>query len=67
MSTFKADPVISELWAVRDAIAARFNYDPAAISRDVRSLEGSFERAAARFSSLDVRVDADGEDGETVP
>ncbi len=34
-----ADPIISELWAVRDAHAARFNYDVAAILKDVRATQ----------------------------
>ncbi|MDD9997893.1 MAG: hypothetical protein OXI95_02915 [bacterium] len=61
MSTLKADSVISELWAVRDANSARFNHDPVAICRDIRSLEGSFDRAAAHYASLAIGDDTDGE------
>ena len=65
MSTLKADSVISELWAVRDANSARFNHDPGAICRDLRSLEGSFERAAAHYSGLTVG-DEVADDADTI-
>ncbi|MXW46518.1 MAG: hypothetical protein F4109_12910 [Gammaproteobacteria bacterium] len=32
----KPDSIISEVWANRDEYAARFNYDVAAIFRDIR-------------------------------
>ncbi len=67
MSTLKADSVIAELWAVRDANSARFNHDPGAICRDLRSLEGSFERAATHYASLDIGDDVDSEDHGTGP
>lgn len=64
MSKRKADQVISELWAVRDANSARFNHDPRAICRDLRSLEGSFDRAATHYSALAVGDDTDDEEHE---
>lgn len=67
MSTLKADSIISELWAVRDANSARFNHDPGAICRDLRSLKGSFERAATHYASLAVSDDADSENQGTDP
>ena len=36
METHPTDPIISEVRAVRDAHAARFDYDVAAIFRDIR-------------------------------
>ena len=33
------DPIISEVRAVRDAHAARFDYDVAAILRDIRAMQ----------------------------
>ena len=43
------DPIISELRAVRDAHAARFNYDVAAIFRDIRAMQEASGREYVRF------------------
>ena len=67
LSTLKTDSIISELWAVRDANSARFNHDPGAICRDLRSLGGSFERAATHYASLAIGDDADTESHGTEP
>ncbi len=32
----KADPIIAEVWAIRDEYAARFNYDVKKMFRDLR-------------------------------
>jgi len=38
------DPIIAELRAVRDAHAARFNYDVAAIFRDIQRMQEALGR-----------------------
>ena len=43
------DPIISELRAVRDAYAARFDYDVAAIFRDIRARQKASDREYVRF------------------
>lgn len=35
----KADPILAELWAARDRLAARFDYDLDAIFRHVKAEE----------------------------
>ena len=35
----KADPILAELWAVRDRLAARFDYDLDAIFRHIKEEE----------------------------
>lgn len=35
----KADPILAELWAVRDRLAARFNYDVDAIFEHIKAEE----------------------------
>lgn len=39
MQKKETDPIIAELWAVRDQHAARFDYDVAAIFRDIREMQ----------------------------
>ncbi len=39
METHPIDPIISEVWAVRDAHAARFHHDVGAIFRDIRAMQ----------------------------
>lgn len=43
------DPIISELRAVRDAHAARFDYDVAAIFRDIRARQEVSRREYVRL------------------
>jgi len=38
------DPIIAELRAIRDAHAARFNYDVAAIFRDIQRMQEALGR-----------------------
>lgn len=35
----RADPILAELWAVRDGLAARFGYDVDAIFRHIKAEE----------------------------
>lgn len=43
------DPIISEVRAVRDAHAARFDYDVAAIFQDIRAMQDTSGRAYVRY------------------
>ena len=43
------DPIISEVRAVRDAHAARFDYDVAAIFRDIRAMQEESSRDYVRL------------------
>ena len=52
MERIQSDPIIAELRAVRDAHAARFNYDVKAIFEDIRAMQeisgGDYIRYPAR-------------------
>ncbi|MDD9993745.1 MAG: hypothetical protein OXP75_18260 [Rhodospirillales bacterium] len=54
METHPIDPIISEVRAVRDAHAARFNYDVAAIFRDIRAMQEESGRDYIRLPSRPV-------------
>ena len=43
------DPIIAEVRAVRDAHAARFDYDVAAIFRDIRAMQKMSGRDYVRY------------------
>ena len=49
MKTQPIDPVISEMRAVRDAHAARLDYDIAAIFRDIRAMQEASGREFVRY------------------
>ena len=44
METKNADPVIAEVWAVRDAFAARAGYDVGEIFRRIREMQDGSAR-----------------------
>ena len=44
MPTTRADPLIAEIRAVRDEYAARFDYDVAAMFRDLRARQDASQR-----------------------
>ena len=48
MKKHPTDPIISEVRAVRDAHAARFDYDVAAIFRDIRAMQEKSGREYVR-------------------
>ena len=48
------DPIISEVRAVRDAHAARFGYDVAAIFRNIRAMQDQSRRKYVRFPARPV-------------
>jgi len=49
MSKPPIDPIIAEVRAVRDAHAARFDYDVAAIFRDIRAMQKKSGRTYVRL------------------
>ena len=49
MQTTETDPIIAELRAVRDRHAARFDYDVAAIFRDIRAMQETSGRDYVRY------------------
>ena len=59
-----ADPILAELWAVRDRLAARFDYDLDAIFRHVKEEEA---RSGLRYEECPSRrlVPATGGVGES--
>ena len=54
METHPIDPIISEVRAVRDAHAARFDYDVAAIFRDIRAMQKKSSREYVRLPARPV-------------
>lgn len=56
MTKSPIDPIISEVRAVRDAHAARFNYDVTAIFRDIRRMQNKSGRKYVRLPARPVSV-----------
>ena len=54
MRTTETDPIIAELRAVRDRHAARFDYDLAAIFRDIRAMQENSGRDYVRYPARRV-------------
>ena len=54
MSNHTIDPIISEVRAVRDAHAAHFDYDVAAIFRDIRAMQEESGRDYVRLPARPV-------------
>ena len=46
-----ADPILAELRAVREAHAAKFNYDSAAIVKDIQAMEAASDRTFVQLPS----------------
>lgn len=63
--TTEADGIITEVRAIRDEYAARFGYDAAAISRDLRARQENSERVYVRYPAR--RVEAGSDSGATTP
>ena len=59
METIQADPVITEVRAIRDEYAARLGYDVEAIFRDLRARQTASDREYVRYPSRPA-VAADG-------
>ena len=49
MKTPQTDPIIAEVWAVRDQHAARFDYDVKAIFRDIQARQEASGRQYVRY------------------
>ena len=54
MKKHPTDPIISEVQAVRDAHAARFDHDVAAIFRDIRAMQEKSGREYVRLPARPV-------------
>ena len=54
MQTKETDPIIAELRALRDQHAARFDYDVAAIFRDIRAMQETSGRDYVRYPARRV-------------
>ena len=61
MKTRQTDPIMAEVRAIRQAYAARFDYDVDAIFRDVRARQKASGRDYVRLSKRPV-VSAGGEE-----
>lgn len=61
------DPIISEVRAVRDAHAARFDYDMAAIFQDIRAMQGTSGREYVRYPARPAVVSTAGHLGGQQP
>lgn len=62
METRHTDPIIAELRSIRQAYAARFDYDVEAMFRDIRARQQTSGREYVRLSAR--RVVSAGEDPE---
>ena len=58
MKTLQADPIIAEVWAVRDQHAARFDYDVKAIFRDIRARQEASDRKYVRYPARRTSPDS---------
>ncbi len=54
MQKHPTDPIISEVRAIRDAHAARFDYDVAAIFQDIRAMQEASDREYVRFPARPI-------------
>ena len=55
MQTTETDPIITELRAVRNRHAARFDYDLAAIFREIRAMQETSGRDYVRYPARRLR------------
>ena len=54
MHITRHDPIIADVWAIRDAHAARFDYDVAAIFKDIREKQEASGRDHVRYPARPV-------------
>ena len=64
METRQTDPIIAELRAIREAYAARFDYDVEAMFRDIRARQ---EASGREYVRLRARRTAGDRSPETSP
>ena len=62
MPTMKPDPIVAEVRAVRDRLAARFHYDIDAIVRHIQSVEAASGRTCLQppqssIAAMDAATD----------
>ncbi len=62
MDKTPADPIISEVWAMRDAHAARLDHDMAAIFQDIRAMQEKSGREYVRLPPRPVAASDAGHD-----
>ncbi len=62
MRKTSTDPIISEVWAIRDAHAARFGHDMAAIFQDIRTMQEKSGREYVRLPARPVVTSGAGHD-----
>lgn len=59
MKTPQPDPIIAEVWAIRDQHAARFDYDVKAIFSDVQARQEASGRQYVRYSARRIASESD--------
>ena len=64
METRQTDPIIAELRAIRQAYAARFDYDVEAIFRDIRARQ---EASGRDYVRLPARPAVSGDEDRATP
>ena len=52
----QTDPIVDEIRRVRDTLAAKFNYDVAAIARDARKRQKATNRKIVSMKPLPIQV-----------
>ena len=62
MGKQRIDPIIAEVRAVRDAHAARFDYDVVAIFRDIRAMQKGSGRDFVRYPARSANPSDTGTD-----
>ncbi len=58
MATSQTDPIIAELRAIREAYAARFDYDVEAMFRDIRARQAVRRTTGDRGPETSTRMEA---------
>lgn len=59
MDKVPADPIIAELHSIRDAHAARFDYDVMAIFRDIQARQAASGRTYVRYPARRLAEEED--------
>ena len=59
MKTPQPDPIIAEVWAVRDQHAARFGYDVKAIFRDIQARQQASGRQYVRYPARRIAAESE--------
>ena len=59
MKTSPSDSIITEVWAVRDQHAARFDYDVKAIFRDIQARQEASGRQYVRYPARRIAPESE--------